>query len=506
MICGWVDYRGEKYYCDKKAGKLKGMHQIDGNTYIFNDKGIMQTGFIIYDDFMYYCQEDGRVLYGDTQKTPVLINGNYHYISPKGYVLRGWQTINGFRYFYDYETGLPVFGWINYKGNLYYADKILGKYTGKRYVGNFPYRFTDKGVLCTGFQRFEDENKASYFYSDGTRAINKFVYVSGKAYYFNEKGYMVTGWQTINENTFYFKETGEMVVGAYNIDGNIYCFDKFGHMLTGLQLVDGSKYLLNNDGIAMYGWQLVDGNTYYFDKNNGKAYSGWKTIDGDRYYFDENFAMAIGKYKIDDDYYFFDLSGIMQTGWQVIDGKKYYFSPDKTDFGKMYTYRHNIDGVEYIFYSTGEMITDGNQKIVVKALSQIGQIGGKPYWTWWGFNFRIEWCACFVSWCATQCGYTQAEQTPKFISCKVGIDWFKNHKQWMGRNYIPKSGDYIFFDWEPDGVADHIGIVDYYEDGIVYTVEGNSDDEVRTKKYKIDSENIYGFAAPDFLGGKDNKK
>ena len=68
----------------------------------------------------------------------------------------------------------------------------------------------------------------------------------------------------------------------------------------------------------------------------------------------------------------------------------------------------------------------------------------------------------------------------------------------MGKNYIPKSGDYIFFDWEPDGSADHIGIVDYYENGYVYTVEGNSGDMVRKKVYNINSENIFGFAAPNF--------
>ena len=86
----------------------------------------------------------------------------------------------------------------------------------------------------------------------------------------------------------------------------------------------------------------------------------------------------------------------------------------------------------------------------------------------------------------------------RFISCKVGIDWFKAHNQWKGRSYTPKSGDYIFFDWEPDGVADHIGIVDYYENGYVYTVEGNSSDTCRTKSYSIDDSCIYGFAVPNF--------
>ena len=30
---------------------------------------------------------------------------------------------------------------------------------------------------------------------------------------------------------------------------------------------------------------------------------------------------------------------------------------------------------------------------------------GQPYWSWYGFGGRVEWCACFASWCADQCGY-----------------------------------------------------------------------------------------------------
>ena len=160
----------------------------------------------------------------------------------------------------------------------------------------------------------------------------------------------------------------------------------------------------------------------------------------------------------------------MKTGWQTVGGKKYYLGSN----GVMATYRHKIDNKNYCFLSTGEMVITGSQEIVVLALTQLGYVGGQPYWSWYGFNFRIEWCACFVSWCAAHCGYTQNEKVPIFISCAVGIKWFREHNQWRGKNYTPVSGDYIFFDWEPDGVADHIGIVDYVENGYVYTVEGLS--------------------------------
>ena len=46
-----------------------------------------------------------------------------------------------------------------------------------------------------------------------------------------------------------------------------------------------------------------------------------------------------------------------------------------------------------------------DEQIVAVAASQIGNVGGQPYWSWYGFSERVEWCACFVSWCANECGY-----------------------------------------------------------------------------------------------------
>lgn len=144
------------------------------------------------------------------------------------------------------------------------------------------------------------------------------------------------------------------------------------------------------------------------------------------------------------------------------------------------------------------MVKEGNQDIAALAFSQLGNEGGRPYWTWCGFSYRIEWCACFVSWCAAHCGYTSGGDVPIFISCKVGIDWFKEHGQWKGRNHKPITGNYIFFDWDGDGTADHIGLVDYVEDGCVYTIEGNSSDMCRRKVYVLNDACIFGYAAPNY--------
>lgn len=105
--------------------------------------------------------------------------------------------------------------------------------------------------------------------------------------------------------------------------------------------------------------------------------------------------------------------------------------------------------------------SSGSQDIVEVAKSQIGNKGGQIYWSWYGFSSRVEWCACFVSWCANQCGYIEAGIIPKFANCQnKGVTWFKTVGLWKDAEYTPKSGDIIFFDWENDGISDHVGIVE----------------------------------------------
>ena len=133
----------------------------------------------------------------------------------------------------------------------------------------------------------------------------------------------------------------------------------------------------------------------------------------------------------------------------------------------------------------------GNQAVVDIAKSQVGNVGGQPYWSWYGFTSRVEWCACFVSWCYGQMGLSE----PRFASCQSqGIPWFQSHGQWGGRDYANIApGDAIFFDWDLDGSADHVGIVVGTDGSRVYTVEGNSGDACKIKSYSLTYECIKGY-------------
>jgi len=144
----------------------------------------------------------------------------------------------------------------------------------------------------------------------------------------------------------------------------------------------------------------------------------------------------------------------------------------------------------------------GDGEIVTVALSQIGNVGGQPYWSWYGFGSHVEWCACFVSWCANECGYIETGVIPKFAGCGNGVQWFKDRGLWQERNYEPRPGDLIFFDWNDengqDGSPDHVGIVEKVENGTVYTVEGNSGDSCRERQYLIGHYEIYGYGTPAY--------
>ena len=146
----------------------------------------------------------------------------------------------------------------------------------------------------------------------------------------------------------------------------------------------------------------------------------------------------------------------------------------------------SLTGVEFV-----NGTRPGNQAVVDIAKSQVGNVGGQPYWSWYGFSSRVEWCACFVSWSYGQMGLSE----PRFAACQSqGIPWFQSHGQWGGRDYANIApGDAIFFDWDLDGSADHVGIVVGTDGSRVYTVEGNSGDACKIKSYSLTYECIKGY-------------
>ena len=151
-------------------------------------------------------------------------------------------------------------------------------------------------------------------------------------------------------------------------------------------------------------------------------------------------------------------------------------------------------GVLYGYYTGGE-------DIVSVAISQVGNTGGQPYWSWYGFGSRVEWCCCFVSWCANECGYIDSGVIPKYAGTSSGVNWFKERGQWLDGSAEPSPGMIIFYDWAKnglDGQADHTAIVWKVENGYVYTIEGNWDDQCQTSCRPIGEYQILGYGVPAY--------
>lgn len=148
------------------------------------------------------------------------------------------------------------------------------------------------------------------------------------------------------------------------------------------------------------------------------------------------------------------------------------------------------------YYSSGGLFAGlfgGNGQIVSVALTQLGNEGGQKFWSWYGFDSHVAWCACFASWCGDQAGLIESGKMPKFSLCDDGIAWFQSKGKWKSRGYSPAPGTLIFFDWNGDGTSDHVGIVEKTEGSTVYTVEGNSSNAVNQRSYNINNGTIMGY-------------
>ena len=161
----------------------------------------------------------------------------------------------------------------------------------------------------------------------------------------------------------------------------------------------------------------------------------------------------------------------------------------------------SISDPEEIEYFIPDLAGSPTREAIVKAAArEVGNVGGEKFWRWYGFNSHVHWCACFTSYIAAECGCIKSGVCPKSAVVSGWIDFYKKQHRWAGRNYIPHSGDFITFDWEGDGVADHIGIVESCDGKTVTTIEGNSRDVCRRKSYARGSGLIYGYGCPNYSG------
>ena len=345
------------------------------------------------------------------------VNGNWYLVDNNtGKNLTGFQEI---KYqnkvvYYAPSNAQMQYGWQDINNNRYYFDTFDGAMTtGQKNINGNWYMFDAQGVLQTGFQRIESQNKTVY-YSEDKDKLGQMQYgqknIKGNWYMFNDQGIMQTGFVHIpsqGKTVYYSKDKdklGQMLYGQKNINGRWYNFDTYdGAMKTGFVYIPSQNKTVYYDenqstlGQMKYGFQNINDKTYYFDTFDGSMKTGQKNINGNWYMFDDKGVMKVGFVTIPSQnktvYYSEDKAklGQMQYGKTGIKGKTYYFD---TFDGAMAVGEKKIDNHMYLFDSKGIMQIgfhdlDGGKRTVYysEAKSNYGQmlygnqvINGKNYY------------------------------------------------------------------------------------------------------------------------------
>ena len=356
-----------------------------------------------------WVSENGRqyYLYADENKAvgEVMIEGVPYLFGYSGALKTDWQTVGGKRYYYDPETGRPVFGWVSYFGEMYYVDAELGKVTGVFEIEDGLYAFGEDGALLRG----EFELDGVHYYSDPeTGLLGSGVYTfADKLVKTDEAGTVLTGWVDPGDGRrFYISpEACEPVYGLTVIEGEVYYITPEDGAVRGTVEINGVPYHFDEEtGARTSGWFEYDGARCYFDPElQSTLCASFAEIDGKRYYFDENGRMVTGLSEIEGTLYCFGGDGVMQTGTVEIDGVKRCFGDNGaalngwvTDDAGRHFYSGGvlasgwteIDGAQRYFDADGKLCTGlteiGDSRYLLdengKALTGWQELDGGKYY------------------------------------------------------------------------------------------------------------------------------
>ena len=349
----WLLLDNHWYYVDARGYRMESeLAIINGKTYYFDDKGIMQTGSRVVNGVSLYFDSTGALsgelkplswnkignkwYYLDENKNMTIgfkeIDGKMYFFNESGEMGTNWQyTLQKWYYFGD--SGEMKYGWLKDAGKWYYLEPKTGEMAiGVKKIDGIEYRFNDGGVMATGWETSK-----------------------GKWYYYTSSGELKKGWLKYNNEWYYFEpKDGVMVTGVKEIDGQKYSFKDSGAMATGWKQTDGKWYYYAASGEMKRGWLKDAGKWYYLDPKDGVMVTGVKEIDGQKYSFKDSGAMETGWKQTEGKWYYYAVSGEMKKGWIKDAGKWYYL--DYKD-GAMVTGRQEVDGVKYSFNQYGAMET-----------------------------------------------------------------------------------------------------------------------------------------------------
>ena len=329
---GWLLKEGDWYYYDLNGTRASGWRYIGNVWYYFNGDNISKPGVM-------------------SKSTHQLINGNMFVFDASGAMQTGW-ILEPEGWYYADGSGALANGWRYVNGAWYYLDgsntehPYLMLNNTKKTIAGCDYYFANGGAMRTDWI-LEPEG---WYYADGSGALaNGWRYVNGAWYYLdgnNEEypGLMVSGQDKVIAGEKYsFNPNGDMRAGWYmSNSGEWYYYD-------------------NYSGQICSGWKYVNNNWYYLDPqdNNKMIPGGWKKFDNGYYLFNSDGSMVTNWSYVNGNWYYFSSDGLMRTGWQWIGNKWYYFYYENDSHGGVYgamARATSIDGWQ--LQTDGSMLTD----------------------------------------------------------------------------------------------------------------------------------------------------
>ena len=452
----WVD--NNNYYVGSNGvwvrnAKKTGWVQSGSTWYYYNSQGQLERNRWIGD---YWVGSDGKMA------TNSWVDNNNYYVGADGLWVKdaqrpGWAKKSGAWYHYDNKGNLTRNAWV---GNYWLGSD--GKMATNSWVDNNNYYVGANGAWEKDAKKAE-EKKSGWVSNEGVW------------YYYDDKGKIVkNSWQ----GDYYLGSDGKMVVRSWIYDDTYKAWYYLGE----------NGVYKRNTWIGDY-WVGANGkmatNSWIYDN----AYKAW-------YYLGENGVYKRNTWVGD---YWVGSNGKMATNsW--VDNGRYYVGPSgawQKNAGKSATGRASLDSVlniarNYLGVQSG---SEEHKKIV----DAYNSVNPKP--VGYTAKYSDDWCDIFVTTVFQQAGLSHLIGRECGVQRHIGI--LEQKGIWKGKTQ-PKVGDIVTFDWDGGGWADHIGIVESVNNGVITTIEGNSAQyagdtaptKVNRKTYNWDSRYIKGYARP----------
>lgn len=349
----FVEEYGRTYYVDENGNKAIGSKEVNGAWYYFEQYGeLIKNNFA--PDGRYYDENGKQVDFGTNRYFE--LNGKWYYAGNDGSILKGPQTIDGVKVYFD-QGGVQVKGYFvrnDTDNKEHYYDKDSGALVTNNYViaydnythQNERYYVDEQGIRVKGAktingkqvyftydgrQVFDNFGDDGYFYDqDGNRVdlgTNRYVQIKGNWYYIGNDGKILTGEQTIDGAHVYFGYKGIQVKGDFDYNKQFHDKDSGNLVTNRFVTVKDKTYFIGADSKAIKGATVIDNIEYFFDKETGAQVKG-NFARNDKYYDGVTGALVTNSYvQVDKDWYYVGNDGKRLKGSQTINNVPVYFDP-----------------------------------------------------------------------------------------------------------------------------------------------------------------------------------